>query len=123
MIEMNSRKKIFERGDIVEISPYLAQKKFFTINVTLKDFKNDSKFFMIMYDRRKSSKIYYYFELIQIKNNMNKEISKRAFKTAKFSREELILLNNNESIIKKLDEIETTILYLGNVIQLRKNYD
>lgn len=122
MIEINPRKKIFRPGDIVEISPNLAQNKFFTINVRLKDFKDNSRFFMIMYDSRKSNRMYYHFELIQLKDNMKKEISKRAFKTGSFSREDLIFWNDNGSIIKKLDQIETTILYLSGTIQLRRNY-
>lgn len=122
MIEINPRKKIFRPGDIVEISPLLAQNKFFTINVRLKDFKDNSRFFMIMYDKRKSNRMYYHFELIQLKDNMKKEISKRAFRTGSFSREDLVFWNDNGSIIKKLDEVETAILYLSSPIQLRRNY-
>jgi len=120
MLTIESNKKICNKGEIIEITPFLAQR-FFAYNIKLEDFKKDSRFFMIMYDIRKSSKILYYFELVQLKDFMNKKISKRLFKFCNFCREDLIILNNH--LIKKLDKSEIALLYLSSSIELRRNYD
>lgn len=122
MLMIHPRKKICKRGDIIEISSELA-KKFFTINVMLKDFKENSKFYMIMYDKRKSNNMFYHFELVQLKDFMKKEMSKRVFKTASFSRDDLSFWNERNHLIKILDNVETAMLYLSSTIELRRKYD
>jgi hypothetical protein len=122
MLTIESRKKIVKRGEIIEISPKFAESMFFTINVRLKDFKPDARFFMIMYDHRKSNTMFYHFEMLQIKEYMMQDLPKRTFKSASFTRDNLIFWNFREVLIKKLDTVETAMLYLYSPITLRREY-
>lgn len=118
MISVKNGKRIGQVGDIFEITLDVAQTCWW--NEMFEGMKPDSKFYLQLYDIRKSSKIYYIFKYLKLKQDFiheNYYESNHNVKYLRFTRGQLIDLINSGSFVNKLDTVDLATLFLYSEIK------
>ena len=121
MISVKNGKRIGQPGDIFEVNLDIAQMSWW--NNIFKDMKPDSKFYIQLHDIRKSSRIYYIFKYLKLKQDFNITDDGGYYennhntKLLRFTREQLIELVNLGSFVNKLDTVDLATLFLYSEIK------